>query len=92
MSAEIDTKIDRDEIHTAGWMPDNGWAGTPFEPLHTKAAGGDRHASGLCFGLLVWEVSSERPEAWASGRYEKDGKPIGSKPYFRVRACRGRAP
>ncbi|KAA2211358.1 hypothetical protein [Teichococcus oryzae] len=82
--AAINAMIERGEIHTAGWMPGKQWAGTPFEPLHTKAARGDREASGLCFGALVWEVFAERPECWASGRYEKNGKPIGSRTYFRI--------
>lgn len=65
-------------------MPGSDWIGTPFEPLFTKAARRDRAAAGLCFGLLVWEVFAERPERWASGRFEKDGEPIGSRTYFRV--------
>lgn len=86
--AAINVKIDGDEIHTAGWMPGNNWTGTPFEPLHAKATRGDRQLSGLCFGILVWEVFMDRPEDWASGRYEKDGKPIASRTYFRIRRCR----
>ncbi len=89
--AAINTMIDNGSIHTAGWMPGNDWAGTPLEPLHTKAARGDRVASGLCFGALVWEVFAERPDIWASGRYEKDGKPIGSRTYFRIQHRRGKA-
>jgi hypothetical protein len=89
VKAAINAMIEGDEIHTAGWMPGNRWAGTPLEPLHTKAARGDRVASGLCFGALVWEVFIERPDCWASGRYERNGKPIGSRTYFRVRERRG---
>jgi hypothetical protein len=36
------------------------------------------------FGLLVWYVVMQRPERWASGRYEKNGKEIGSRMYFRI--------
>jgi hypothetical protein len=31
---------------------------------------------------MVWEVFMERPETWTSGRFEKDGEPIGSHTYF----------
>ena len=40
--------------------------------------------SAKCFGLLVWYVIMHRPEKWASGRDEKDGRDIGSRTYFRV--------
>jgi hypothetical protein len=28
------------------------------------------------------QVFMERPERWTSGRFEKDGEPIGSRTYF----------
>jgi hypothetical protein len=45
--------IDKDEIHTAGWMPGNNWSGSVFEPIYTKACGMNEEESGLCFGLFV---------------------------------------
>ena len=76
--------IDRDKIHTAGWMPGNDWTGTVWEPIYKTACRGDVHASGLCFGLFVWEVMRDHPDAWSFGRYEKDGIPIRSLTYFRI--------
>ena len=76
--------IDADEIHTAGWMPGSDWTDTPFQPIYEKAAQQSFDAAARCFGLMVWEVMMERPERWTSGRFEKDGEPIGSRTYFRV--------
>jgi hypothetical protein len=72
------------EIATAGWLPGSDWGGTPFQPIFTKAAKGDRGLSGKFFGQVVWYTIMTRPERWASGRYEKDGEDIGSRTYFRV--------
>ena len=90
-AAQIDTifsklrcMIDGDEIHTAGWMPGNDWSGTDWEPIYTDACQGDIHASGLCFGLFVWVAMQRHSDAWAFGRYEKDGIPIRSLTYFRI--------
>lgn len=38
----------------------------------------------MFFGQLVWYAVMGRPETWASGRYEVDGREIGSRTYFRV--------
>jgi len=81
---EIDTMVSGDEIHTAGWMPGSDWTGTPFEPIYTHACKHNHLESGLCFGLFVYLVFMDRPDAWACGRYEKDGVPIQSLTYFRV--------
>src|SRR5437667_8971046 len=72
------------EIATAGWLPGADWTGSPFEPIYTKAARGDFQRSALFFGQLVWYAVMERPERWASGRYDLDGKEIGSRTYFRL--------
>ena len=82
---ELLGKIDADEIHTAGWMPGNKWTGTPWEPIYTDACDFDEVASGRCFGLFVWTVLMDHPETWGFGRYEKDGRPIQSMTYFRLR-------
>ena len=72
------------EIATAGWLPGSDWTGTPFEPIYTKAARGDFNRSAMFFGQLVWYAVMKRPERWASGRYQVDGRDIGSRTYFRV--------
>jgi hypothetical protein len=73
------------EIATAGWLPGNDWTGTPFEPIFSKAARRDYERSALFFGQLVWYAVMNRPERWASGKYQKDGVDIRSRTYFRLR-------
>jgi hypothetical protein len=73
------------EIATAGWLPGSDWTGSPFEPLYTEAARLNYDIAARFFGLLVWYTVMERPERWGSGRYEKDGKDIGSRTYFILR-------
>lgn len=70
------------EVATAGWLPGNDWTGTEFEVIYTKAARKDYGLSAKFFGVCVWYTMMHRPERWASGRYEKDGKDIGSRTYF----------
>jgi hypothetical protein len=41
-------------------------------------------ASARFFGILLWQVMMDRPEAWGFGRYEKDGAPIEGMTYFRL--------
>jgi hypothetical protein len=86
MVARIDELIDAGgaEIATAGWLPGSDWTGTPFEPIFTVAARQDYQRSALFFGQLVWFVIMQRPEAWGSGRYQVDGRDIGSRTYFRL--------
>lgn len=84
VKATLHQKINGTEIKTAGWMPGKVWTGTPFEPIYEKAARQSWTAAARCFGLMVWEVFMERPEKWTSGRFEKDGVPIGSRTYFQV--------
>ncbi|MBU0559206.1 MAG: hypothetical protein KJ799_00465 [Bacteroidetes bacterium] len=80
---KLDSMIDSDEIHTAGWMPGNNWKGTVFKPIYTKACGMNEQESGLCFGLFVWYVFQNRPDEWYSGKFENGGVPIKSRTYFR---------
>ena len=86
MAARINELIDAGgaEIATAGWLPGSDWTGTPFEPIFTVAARQDYQRSALFFGQLVWFVIMQRPEAWGSGRYQVDGRDIGSRTYFRL--------
>jgi len=73
------------EIATAGWLPGSDWTGTPFEPIYAKAARGDFDRAAMFFGQLVWYAVMNRPERWASGRYQLDGKDIRSRTYFRLK-------
>jgi len=91
--AEFDRMVDRvnelidesgAEIATAGWLPGGDWTGTPFQPIYAKAAREDFNRSALFFGQLVWYTITKRPERWASGRYQVDGRDIGSRTYFRL--------
>ena len=59
--------------------------GTPFEPIYTKAAREDFGRSAKFFGQLVWYTVMKRPERWGSGRYQVDGRDIGSRTYFRLK-------
>lgn len=88
MVARVNELIDETgaEIATAGWLPGGDWTGTPFDPIYTKAARGDFNRSALFFGQLVWYTIMKRPERWGSGRYQKDGRDIGSRTYFRLSA------
>src|SRR5688572_17877679 len=78
MVAHVNRLIDEAgaEIATAGWLPGSDWTGTPFEPIYTRGTRGDFAASARFFGLLVCYTVMRRPEPWASGRYQLDGKDI----------------
>jgi hypothetical protein len=81
---ELNRRIDGTEIKTSSLMPGNDWTGTVFEPIYTKACGFDEEQSVLFFGLIVWLVLMDRPEAWSFGRYEKDRTHIKGITYFRI--------
>lgn len=72
------------KIATAGWLPGDDWTGTPFQAIHEKAAKSNYDLSAKFFGLLVWYTVMERDETWASGKYQVDGRDIGSRTYFQV--------
>jgi hypothetical protein len=80
---ELYQMIDKDEIHTSGWMPGSNWMGTVFEPIY-HACGGNETQAALFFGLIVYKVFMDRPDAWACGRFQLNGKDIKSLTYFRV--------
>jgi hypothetical protein len=86
MVARINELIDESgaEIATAGWLPGSDWTGTVFQPIYEKAARNDFDRSAMFFGQLVWYTVMHRPETWGSGRYQVDGRDIGSRTYFRV--------
>jgi hypothetical protein len=81
----LNDMIEGTEIQTAGWMPGKDWRDTPFDPIYRKAAHCNVSLAAWCFGLMVWAVFMKRSERWMSGRFEKDGEPIGSRTYFRPR-------
>lgn len=85
--SEINRRIDEagGEIATAGWLPGSNWHGTPFWLIYEKAARRDQVLAAKLFGLAVWRAVMLRPdESWGSGRFQKDGKDIGSRTYFRL--------
>ncbi|UFN51580.1 hypothetical protein LPC08_25285 (plasmid) [Roseomonas sp. OT10] len=84
VKAALNAEISGTRIQTAGWMPGSDWRGTPYQAIYEKAARCNEQIAARCFGLIVWEVFMERPEKWTSGRFEKDGEPIGSRTYFQV--------
>jgi hypothetical protein len=81
---ELNRMIDSDEIHTAGWMPGSNWMGTVIEPIY-HACGRNQTQAALFFGLIVYKVFMERPDAWACGRFQLNGKDIKSLTNFRVK-------
>src|SRR3979490_587 len=79
----LDGQISGKEILTSSWMPGNDWTGTPYQALHEKAARFNQELAGKMFGLMVFFAFMQRPEIWITGRFEKDGEPIGGRTYFR---------
>lgn len=86
MVARINALIDQAgaQIATAGWLPGSDWQGTVFQPIYDKAVRQDYSRSAMFFGQLVWKTIMDRPERWGSGRYQVDGRDIGSRTYFRL--------
>jgi len=81
---EINSRINGQEIATAGWIPGNEWEKTPFQPIYTKACGNNREASAKFFGLIVWVTFMEHPDKWGFGKYSNNNIPIKSMTYFKV--------
>jgi hypothetical protein len=79
----LNEMINANEIHTAGWMPGSNWIGTVFEPIYLACKRNQTQAA-LFFGLIVYKVFMERPDTWACGRFQLNGKEIKSLTYFRV--------
>ena len=79
---ELNTKIDSNDINTAGWIPGHDWTDTVYEPIY-EACNKNAVQAGMFFGLIVFNLLMNRPDrVWGFGRYEKDGKPIASMTYF----------
>ena len=81
----LNTKINEDEIHTAGWMPGHNWEGTPYYPLYI-ACNQNIQLAGMFFGLIVFKIFMERDDEWYCGKFSKDGKEIGSMTYYKKHA------
>ncbi len=83
--ADLDDRIDENEVHTSSWIPGDDWTNSVFEPIYDVACRRDVESAGLFFGLILWAVMMRRPENWRVGRYEKNGIPIRGPTYFRGR-------
>ena len=81
--AELNRLFATNEIQTAGWIPGNDWTGTIWSPIYHDAARGNYDIAARIFGLIVFDVAMRRPEAWITGRFEKNGVAIRSLTYFR---------
>ena len=85
---EINCKINEvadspNEIITSGWIPGNDWTGSVWEPIYI-AAEKDFSRAGMIFGALVFETMMKREEDWSLGKYQVNGRDIGSTTYFRI--------
>ena len=85
---ELNHKIDEvadssNEIVTSGWIPGNDWTGSVWEPIYI-AAERDFSRAGMIFGALVFEIMMKREEDWSLGKYQVNGRDIGSTTYFRI--------
>ena len=52
---EINSKIDQNDINTAGWLPGYDWTGTVYEAIY-KACAKNLSQSGLFFGLIIFNI------------------------------------
>ena len=77
---ELNNRIEGEEIVTSSWIPGKDWTGSVFEPIYSKACGGNRTAAKKFFGLLVWEVILNHPDAWSFVSNEN----IAGKTYFKI--------
>jgi hypothetical protein len=83
IAESLNEQIDGNEIHTSSWMPGADWGGTPYQAIYDRAARSNHDLAGRLFGLMVFYVFMNRPDAWITGKFEKDGEPIGGRTYFR---------
>lgn len=84
LKEEIRKRIAGNKVATAGWIPGLDWNDTPFQLIYEIACKCDKEASGMCFGLLVWETLMEHEDCWGFGRYELNKIPIKSITYFKI--------
>ena len=77
----LNAKIDIKDINTSSWMPGDDWDSV-YKPI-AVACGNNKEASGLFFGLILFDLLMRREDAvWGFGRYEKNGVPIKGTTYF----------
>ena len=80
----IDEVVDtQEELITAGWLPGRDWSGTVWQAIFV-AANKNYNLAAMVFGALVFEAIMDRPEDWSLGKYQVDGRDIGSITYFRI--------
>lgn len=80
----INLIFDDGGIQTAGWIPGDDWSGKVWNPIYVEAARQNHELAGRIFGLFVLETVMNRDDRWITGRFEKDGVPIGSRTYFKA--------
>lgn len=80
----INCRANREDVLTSSWIPGHNWSGTPFLPIWDKAYLRNVDAAAKCFGLILWQVMMEHPDAWSFGRYSRGNVPIEGMTYFRI--------
>ena len=84
LNSKIDEVVDsQDELITAGWIPGHDWTGSVWEAIYI-AANRNYNRAAMVFGTLVFETIMNRPEDWSLGKYQVNGRDIGSTTYFRI--------
>ena len=79
-----------EELITSGWIPGSDWTNTVWQPIYI-ASRNDFVRAGMVFGFLVFEEMMYREEDWSLGKYQVNGRDIGSTTYFRIDTERGSA-
>lgn len=80
---ELNDIFDEKDVHTAGWIPGDDWNGTVYQPIFDACQKNYTH-SALFFGLIVYKTFMDRADTWACGKFELNGKNIGSLTYFKL--------
>ena len=62
-------------------IPGRNWEGSIYEPLYL-ACGQSEEQSGWFFGLIVWQVMIDRPEAWMFKLADKEGEGVLGTTYW----------
>jgi hypothetical protein len=79
---ELDGRVGSNDILTSSWMPGNNWEGTVFQPMYDRACNSSFEQAGWFFGITLWDVIMNRPEAWCFVK-DPDGNIRGTT-YFRA--------
>lgn len=71
------------EVITSSWIPGNDWSGTVYEPIY-NACGKNKEASGLFFGLILFNTLMNYPDTtWGFSKHgEIKEKDIKGTTYF----------